>query len=311
VSAGTELAAISRHLGKREAAVVAVAPGTGDGYWAGAPSAVWHDGAIWMAYRLRRPVNAGRGYANVVARSPDGYHFEPVTEMHKEDFDCASLERPSLTVTPDGDWALFVSCSSEGSKHWWVDVVRAAEPHRLGARGRLTVMAGDAATAWKDPVVSCGTRGWEMWACRHQIEPPEDADRMDSWYATSADGVAWELRGVALRPTPGTWDGRGARITAVVGDGGAAGGWTALYDGRASATENWRERTGLALGEKPWSFKAVGRGPVAAGISLRYASPVRVPDGGWFVYYEWELTDGTHDLRVEYVPPPASLSQSS
>ncbi len=30
------------------------------------------DGTFWLAYRLRRPVGVGRGYANVVARSDDG-----------------------------------------------------------------------------------------------------------------------------------------------------------------------------------------------------------------------------------------------
>src|SRR5471032_1440500 len=49
--------------------VVVRAPRPGDGYWAGRPSAVHADGAFYLAYRLRRPVGAGRGYANVVARS--------------------------------------------------------------------------------------------------------------------------------------------------------------------------------------------------------------------------------------------------
>ena len=31
----------------------------GRGYWAGGPSAVWHDGAFWLAYRLRAPGRQG------------------------------------------------------------------------------------------------------------------------------------------------------------------------------------------------------------------------------------------------------------
>jgi hypothetical protein len=55
------------------ATVVVPSPGDGPGYWAGGPSAVRDDnGTIWLAYRLRRPLGAGRGYANVVARSQDG-----------------------------------------------------------------------------------------------------------------------------------------------------------------------------------------------------------------------------------------------
>ena len=54
------------------AVVAAEPPGTGPGYWAGAPCAVARDGEIFLAYRLRRPIAQGRGYAVAVARSADG-----------------------------------------------------------------------------------------------------------------------------------------------------------------------------------------------------------------------------------------------
>ena len=56
--------------------VAAEPPGTGPGYWAGAPCAVAGDGEIFLAYRLRRPIGQGRGYAVAVARSADGERFE-------------------------------------------------------------------------------------------------------------------------------------------------------------------------------------------------------------------------------------------
>src|SRR5215203_3045245 len=47
-----------------ETAPVVVEPERpGPGSWAGAPSAVADDGAVFLAYRLRRPVGQGRGYA--------------------------------------------------------------------------------------------------------------------------------------------------------------------------------------------------------------------------------------------------------
>ena len=303
---------ITDGLGERAAKTVVSPPGDGPGYWAGGPSALFHDGTVWLAYRLRRPVDAGRGYCNVVARSGDGYDFETVAVVTSAQFAAASLERPALSVGPDGRWRLYVSCSTEGSKHWWIEALDAAAPEGFGpGRGRI-VLPGDRATAWKDPVVSVDRSGWHMWPCRHHILPADDADRMDSWYATSPDGWDWTLRGAALRPTPGAWDRRGARISAVVaGAGDVAQPWVAVYDGRASAGENWEERTGAAVGATPAAFDAVGHRPLVAAPSIRYLSPVRLPDGSWLVYYEATRPDGAHELRVEYVPRPTGDNQSA
>src|SRR4051794_29447408 len=62
------------------------------GAWAGGPSALLVDGTWWLAYRLRRPVGEGRGFANVVARSADGVRFSPVVEIGKDAFGAESLE---------------------------------------------------------------------------------------------------------------------------------------------------------------------------------------------------------------------------
>jgi len=105
------------------ATVVIEPPGTGSGFWAGGPSVVNSAGVFHLAYRLRRPVDQGRGYANVVARSTDGVHFETVATVLASTFDSASLERPALIRRPDGGWRLYVSCSTPGSKHWWVEAV--------------------------------------------------------------------------------------------------------------------------------------------------------------------------------------------
>jgi hypothetical protein len=302
---------IADGLGERAAKTVISPPGDGPGFWAGGPSALWHDGAVWLAYRLRRPVDAGRGYCNVVARSADGYQFETVAKVTSAQFASASLERPALAVGPDGAWRLFVSCSTQGSKHWWIEVLEATEPRRFGSgRGRI-VLPGDVTTAWKDPVVTVDASGWHMWPCRHDIVPAEDADRMESWYATSPDGRDWTLEGVALAPTAGTWDQRGARITAVLPPDEPGGPWVAVYDGRASSGENWEERTGVARGATGAAFEAVGHRALVESPSLRYLSPVQLPDGSWLVYYEATRPDGAHELRVEYVPRPTGDNQSA
>lgn len=298
-------------LGRHPGETVVPPPGTEPGYWAGAPSAVWRDGTIWLAYRLRRPVGDGRGYANVIARSEDGYHFETVAEVNSSQFGSASLERPALVAAPDGTWRLYVSCSTEGTKHWWVEMLTAPSPERFGGGRGSVVLPGDDVTAWKDPVVvpagpgpkGDGTAEWRMWACRHDIANADEADRMESWYATSVDGEHWVLHRIALGPSEGTWDQRGARMTAVV-PRGSGEGWLAFYDGRASAEENWEERTGVAIsvGEAPDHFRALSGGPLVRHPSLRYVSPVATPDGAWFVYYELARDDGTHELQVQYAP---------
>jgi len=296
-------------LADSTATTVVAAPGVGEGYWAGGPSAFLADGVVWLAYRLRRPVDRGRGYANVVARSADGVTFETVTTVTSAQFECASLERPALVQTPDGHWRLYVSCSTFGSKHWWVESLEADSPENLAKGRRTVVLPGDADEAWKDVVVKVGAEGtWQMWACRHPLDRGEDqADRMTTWYATSADGLDWRMQAEALRPAPDTWDARGARVSDVIE---LDGRWWALYDGRRSAEENWRERSGLAVGDQPYDLTAIdGPVPHEVGRAARYAS-VLSEEGGWRLYFEATAADGSHDLRTVYVPRPSSASQS-
>lgn len=287
-----------------DAPIVIPAPGGGPGHWAGGPSAVLAEGTFWLAYRLRRPLGVGRGYANVIARSDDGVSFETVAVLDREDFDCDSLERPSLVVLPDGTWRIYVSCATPGTDHWRVDAIDAADPSGFVAAAARTVLAGALdAVAVKDPVVKIVDGRWHMWLCCHPLDRPEATDRMTTTYGTSEDGLEWVDHGTALAGTEGTWDGRGARVADVLVRGGQ---WAAYYDGRASKVENAEERTGIAVGVGPDRLVPVV-GPIGAGPdgswSQRYTSCVELPDGGLRLYYETRRLDGAHDLRTEYVPP--------
>jgi len=307
---------VTDRLRTSDGTVVIDPPGDGYGYWAGGPSAVFHDGTYWLAYRLRRPVTEGRGYANVVARSQDGVHFETVATVTSAQFECASLERPALVPLPGGGWRLYVSCSTLNSKHWWVESIEAETVAGLATGHRTVVLPGDAATAWKDVVVShTPEHGWQMWACRHPLDGGDDAaDRMDTWYATSTDGLAWtftDAPALAANADSDDWDRRGRRVGGVAPVDGV---WMMLYDGRADASENWEERTALAVGADPAHFEPVPMEPVGghlrAATGLRYSSFLADPGGGLRVYYETSRPDGAHDLRTEYVPRPFSDSQS-
>jgi len=284
--------------------VVAIEPeGTGPGHWAGAPSAVAHDGEVFLAYRLRRPLNKGRGGAVVVARSMDGENFQTLMSVGKEEMAAESLERPTLVRTPEGRWRLYLSCATPGTKHWRVTVTEAAHPAEFDVALSETVLPGDEKVGVKDPVITYHNGQWHLWASCHPLADPEEADQMTTEYATSPDGLVWTWHGTALSGSTGRWDSRGTRVTAVVVDGGTA---TAYYDGRASAAENYEERTGVAIGTEE-SFIALGTGPAASsrygGGGLRYLDVVPLPAGGHRLYYEMTREDGSHALFTELRAP--------
>lgn len=272
--------------------VAVPAPGSGPGNWAGAPSAV-QDGDDWVvAYRIRTA--DGRGTAVEVARSEDGVHLTAVARLEKDRFAAESLERPALIRLPTGGWRLYLSCATPGSKHWWIAMLEADRPAGFTESDATAVFPGSQVLAVKDPVVRRGPSGWEAWICCHPLDRPGEEDRMITGYATSTDGLAWTWRDTALTGRPGAWDARGARVTAVLADGRAA------YDGRASKEENFAERTGVAVpAGPPGVLAASGDAPVA---DVRYLDVVSLVDGGFRLYYEAPLADGSHELRTSLVP---------
>jgi hypothetical protein len=281
--------------GRGRAAVAVPAPGSGAGCWAGAPSAALaDDGALVVAYRVR--VVERDVAATVVAQSRDGEHLTPVATLDKDRFGAMSLERPALVRTETGSWRLYVCCATPGSKHWWIDALEAGDPAGLADAKARTIFPGDDDTGVKDPVIRRVAGRWHAWICCHPLDEPDEEDRMSTAYATSADGLEWECRGTALAGRPGTWDARGARVTAVLSDGRAA------YDGRASKEENFSERTGLArpAAGDPGRLVPAGDAPVS---DVRYLDVLPLPDGGYRLYYEAPLPDESHELRTELVPP--------
>jgi hypothetical protein len=292
---------VFRDLGTAQVVLVPDEPGPGA--WVGAPCALRVGDDVWLAYRRRRPVGHGRGYANVVARSSDGLDFRTVATIGKDTFGGESLERPALVVTDDGTWRLYVSVATPGTKHWRVDLLEAASPEGLATARPVTVMPGSEVLAVKDPVVVRHAGQWHAWASCHPLDDPEATDRMTTEHATSDDGVSWTWDGTALAGRPGAWDARGVRVSAVLLDGPDP---VAFYDGRPTAEQNWEEQTGLARVLEPGRLEAVGDVPV--GVSpyglggARYVTAVGLPDGGTRYYLEVTGPGGAHDLRTVLAP---------
>jgi hypothetical protein len=265
----------------------------GAGNWIGAASALIHDDYIYLAYRDRHPVDMGRGNRAFVARSPidDGVHFETLCSIDKAEMDAESLERPALDVTPDGAWELYLSCATFNTKHWRIERLHAGRPADFSARTRETVFPGSAAFGIKDPVLRRRGDELRIWATRHPLtEGDDNADKM-----TSVDAVSCQT---VMTPEPGTWYSRGTRITAVVGE-------FAYFDGRASAAQNFEERTGVARWRE--SRYVPEAGPASSpfgGGALRYVSVITVPDGQQRLYYESATEYGSHELRTELRAQP-------
>lgn len=92
---------------------------------------------------------------------------------------------------------------------------------------------------------------------------------------------------------------RGARLTSILPDGRAAS------DGRATAEENWFERTGLAQPtDQPGHFAQIENSPI---LDVRYLDVIPLPAGDFRIYYEARLPDESHELCTEFIPAGALM----
>ena len=297
--------------------------GSGQGYWAGAPS-VYYDPVqeqVYLLYRIRRPrgVHPDRGAEVHLAVSKNGVDFEDFWTLEKSQLDSTSIERCSLTQSPAGAFLLYISYVDAQDNRWRTDVVAAKEPAQLDVTTRQKVLtaADIGAEGVKDPwVISLGGV-YFMLLSYATVEGAAADDQLHgtcdcyntgliksrTGLATSLDGVNYQWQGDLFSPTHCGWDCYAARISCLWYRPPV---WLAFYDGSASVDENYEERCGLAIGtDLRHLLRVTDTGPWVtvphASGSVRYMDILPLP-GRTLFYYEMARPDGGHELRVFEYP---------
>ena len=312
----------------------------GAGWWAGAPGANFDatSNTFYLVYRLRQPRELGRGVECRIAASDNGVTFKDIWALPKTSLAALSLERCSLLRGLDGKWRLYLSYVSEEDLKWRISMLEADEPDAFDLQNLQPVLTPDeiGAEGVKDPSVMIIGRMVYMLASYATQETNLSEEAQQGKHATgdiyntgltrsrtgaaiSGDGrhfqwlgdvspqfgqgaVGNTVVGANALATP-TWDTYCRRIGSVLPLDG--GGYLAFYDGSASVSENYEERTGLAHSFDLRTFYSLSPtgpaliSPYASG-SLRYVDVLPVGHE-LFYYYEISTPDGSHELRVSVV----------
>ena len=279
------------------------APATGPA----GPSAVLDgDGTFWLAYRLRRPLGAGRGLRQ--RRGPVGRR-RPLRDgavLDREEFGCDSLERPALVAVGRRDLAALRELRHAGDPATGGSTSSTPTTRPVRRRRRPAPCSRATRTVGvKDPVIKVDRRPVAHVAVLPSARPPRrhrphvDPLRHQRRRARVGRCTAWPW---PARPGPGT---NGAPGWPTWSSGTAAG-WPTTTAGPA------RRRTPRSAPASPSATPRVRWPPTegCVGAVARRpgfaALPVgggRCPTVGTRLFYETSRRDGAHDLRTEYVPP--------
>lgn len=308
--------------------------GIGAGWWAGAPCATFDPIAntFFLVYRLRQPRELGRGVECRIAVSENGIAFKDIWALPKTSLSALSIDRACLVHCLDGQWRLYIGHVDTGDKRWRISMMEADEPDKFDVSKVITLLTADdvRGEGVKDPNIFLIGRMYYLIASYAVMEgaltPDLDARkhsegdiyktgliRSRSCAAISGDGVHFQYIGdITPLANPITdfqnadkpvWDDYCKRITALTPLNG--GGYLAFYDGGASVSENYEERTGIATTFDLKTYYSLSPlqpaliSPHASG-SLRYVDVVSVGHE-LFCYYEMARDDGAHELRVSVV----------
>ena len=239
------------------------------------------DGDVYLTYRVRRPLHAGRGVSTVVARSPTGSTSSTVSEVWRDCFGAESFERPVVLRTPEGTWRLYVSCATPDSKHWWIEAVDADRPEDFATGRRTVVLPGSDTVAVKDPVIVVDDAGgWHAWICEHPLTEAGHEDRMSTAYHTQRRRT--DLAAARHRPRPASRR-LGRPRCAGQRRGRASTRSSCCTTVAPRAEDNWHETTGVA--------RAVTAGDPGSVLVADDAEPLRSPYSDGACRYATSVTD--------------------
>ncbi len=320
--------------------VVRSALQSGPGWWAGAPGANYdpRTNTFYLVYRQRQPRELGRGVECRIAASDNGVVFTDIWALPKTSFDAVSLERCSLMQAGDGRWRLYISYVSPTDNRWRIAMMEADEPDRFDPATLEVIMTAESTgtDGVKDPNVFAIGPMFYMLVSYAAIRPDLGEGDQDKKHATgdiyntgltlsrtaaaiSSDGRTFRWIGdvspvlgsssiisATSNPQAGepvAWDAYCRRIGSLLPLD--TGGYVAFYDGSANVSENYEERTGMAITFDLRTFWSLSSNepsivsPHGTG-SLRYVDVLSV-GRELFYYYELCRPDGSHELHVNVV----------
>jgi len=306
----------------KEGQTVVDPPGSGRGWWAGAPSVIYDDqkDRFLLFYRLRKPRELGRGFKCCIAESVDGASFSVIWEGTKEELQSPSLERASIFKNLDGSYSLYISYVDPKDLRWRMDYLHAESADEFDLRRRFKIFTAEDihVEGVKDPYVFLLSGIYYMFISYVPTPPKVDNElkkrmhetadvfntgisKSHTALAVSKDGRSFKWLGDILSPKTG-WDGYATRIGCILP---APPVLAVFYDGSAAVEENYEEKTGLAFTFDLMRYERVSverpflTSPNSSG-SLRYLDAIEL-DGKIYYYYEYAREDGSHELRMNRV----------
>jgi hypothetical protein len=287
------------------------------GYWAGAPGVchVQEESAFYLTYRIRRPrgIVPDRGGEARIARSTDLLKWDDVWSVTKDQFNSASIERCALRRDATGRWHYFISYVDPADGRWCVSrmtasTVQGLDPKRSQPLFTATQLGLEGV---KDPWILEANKTYYMFlsVAVHTPKTRKESHGTSDIFntgdclsatglATSPDLISWQWQGIIFMPQEAGWDSYCRRINSVVPQ---AGGYLAFYDGSASHSENYEEKTGCAMSSnlRDWTSLTPDH-PVLisphGSKSLRYLDTQVIGERA-LLFYEFARPDHAHDLR--------------